>query len=249
MVQLVYFSAIAMCLFGAFAGTAFVSSRRLPGTTRRYGYAAVLAATAMCLAYVGMTTVQAFFEQQGFPLLMMELSRFVGYTLMWLPIIYVASSLSGIGRGLSVALFVAIVGQLWMTFVAWQTATVPQWVVLLSPGLLLVGSYLLYAPITRAATAQSKTRATVYNKLKHTMFLGWFGQVMTVVVHPGTLGWTTVFTDWVTIMYVELLLVGAFVAIVFNNADAFDDIVGDGTEDEPEETPRAERRSGRTVGA
>jgi hypothetical protein len=198
----------------------------------------------MFLAYAGMTTIQFFFEQTGLPLLLMELSRFIGYTLMWAGIVYVVAAISGASRRLSLALFVAIAGQLWMTFLAWKTAFVPQQVVLISPLLLLGGGYLLYGPVAAAAKKRSERRLTVFNKLKHIMLLGWFGQVATVVVHPSTLGLTTVFTDWVTIMYVELLIVSAFVSVVYSNAVVFDQIPGSGTEGT--DTKDAERMADRT---
>jgi hypothetical protein len=230
MVQLVYFSAIAMCILAVLTVLSFRAERQLDKAVRRYGTATTLSAAGMFLAYVGMTTIQFFFEQTGLPLLLMELSRFIGYTLMWAGIVYVVSAISGAKRQLSLALFVTIAGQLWMTFLAWKTAFVPQQVVLISPLLLAAGGYLLYGPVVATAKKQSERRLTVLNKLKHIMLLGWFGQVATVVVHPSTLGLTTVFTDWVTIMYVELLLVGAFISIVYSNSVVFDQIPGSGTE-------------------
>lgn len=250
MVQLVYFSAVAMCLLGATTVVSYRSGRRLDSTVRKYGAATTISAAGMFLAYAGMTTIQFFFEQTGLPLLLMELSRFVGYTLMWAGIVYVVAAISGAGRRLSLALFVAIAGQLWMTFLAWKTAFVPQQVVLVSPLLLLGGGYLLYGPVAAAAKNRSERRLTVFNKLKHIMLLGWFGQVATVVVHPSTLGLTTVFTDWVTIMYVELLIVGAFVSVVYSNAVVFDQIPGSGTEGTgPKNAERMADRTGSRAGA
>lgn len=250
MVQLVYFSATAMCILGVITAVSYRSGRRLNDSVRQYGAATTLSAAGMFLAYVGMTTIQFFFEQTGLPLLLMELSRFIGYTLMWMGIVYVAAAISGADRRLSVALFVAVTGQLWMTFLAWKTAFVPQQAVLISPLLLLGGGYLLYGPVTAAASNQSERRLTVLNKLKHIMLLGWFGQVATVVVHPSTLGLTTVFTDWVTIMYVELLIVGAFVGVVFSNTVVFDQIRGavaaGGTN--PDDTSRTDDHSGARTG-
>lgn len=233
MVRLVYFSAAAMFILSAFTVVAYGSLKRFSTAARPYGYAAVTAAAAMCLGYVGMTTIQLLFEQRGLPLLAMELSRFLGYTFLWLPIVYVATAVAGADRTLSVSVFVAITGQLWLTFSAWKVPGVPQQLVLVSPLLLLVGLGLLYAPVTRVAGTQSEERTILYNKLKHIMAIGWFGQVMTVVVHPSTLGWTTVFTDWVTIMYVELILVGAFVSVVLSNADTFGTISTGGTTEDP----------------
>lgn len=240
-----------MCILGAITAVSYRSGRRLDDAVRRYGAATTLSAAGMFLAYVGMTTIQFFFEQTGLPLLLMELSRFIGYTLMWAGIVYVAAAISGAERRLSVALFVAVTGQLWMTFLAWKTAFVPQQVVLISPLFLLGGGYLLYGPVTAAASNQSERRLTVLNKLKHIMFLGWFGQVATVVVHPSTLGLTTVFTDWVTIMYVELLMLGAFVGVVYSNTVVFNHITGGvAAEDtDPNGTSQANDRSSAQAGA
>lgn len=249
MVQLVYFSATAMCIFGIITAVSYRSGRQLSDTVRRYGVATTVSAAGMFLAYVGMTTIQFFFEQTGLPLLIMELSRFIGYTLMWVGIVYVAAAISGAERQLSVALLVTVTGQLWMTFLAWKTTFVPQQIVLISPLLLLGGGYLLYGPVTVAASKQSERRLAVLNKLKHIMLLGWFGQVATVVVHPNTLGLTTVFTDWVTIMYVELLMVGAFVGVVYRNTVVFDEIRGavSAEETDPDGTSRMNDRSGSKV--
>lgn len=224
MVRLVYFSATAMFILGAITFTAYGAVDRFSSDARRYGYAAVTAAGAMCLGYLGMTTIQALFEQRGLPLLLMELSRFIGYTFLWLPVVYVATAVAGASRRLSVAIFASISGQLWLTFCAWKVPVVPQQLVLVSPFVLAAGLALLYLPLTRVARQQSPERTILYNKLKHIMAIGWFGQVMTVVVHPSTLGWTTVFTDWVTIMYVELILVGAFVMVVLSNAETFETV-------------------------
>ncbi|MEZ3162895.1 hypothetical protein ABNG03_02095 [Halorubrum sp. RMP-47] len=250
MVQLVYFSAVAMCILGAITVVSYRLGRRLDSAVSKYGAATTLSAAGMFLAYVGMTTIQFFFEQTGLPLLLMELSRFIGYTIMWAGIVYVVAAISGASRQLSLALFVAIAGQLWMTFFAWKTAFVPQQVVLISPLLLAGGGYLLYGPVVAAAKKRSERRLSVFSKLKHIMLLGWFGQVATVVVHPSTLGLTTVFTDWVTIMYVELLIVGAFVGVVYSNAVVFDQIPGSSTDGTgPKDAKRATDRTGSGTGA
>lgn len=234
-----------MCILGAITAVSYRSGRRLDDAVRQYGAATTISAAGMFLAYVGMTTIQFFFEQTGLPLLLMELSRFIGYTLMWVGIVYVVAAISGAKRQISVTLFVAITGQLWMTFLAWKTGFIPQQVVLISPLLLVGGGYLLYGPVTAAASNQSERRLAVMNKLKHIVLLGWFGQVATVVVHPSTLGLTTVFTDWVTIMYVELLIVGAFVGVVYSNTVVFRHIINEATADntDPDGTGRTNDRS------
>lgn len=221
MIDLLYPSLVAVLIFALLAMGFLASTTGLSRTRRHFGYAVAGAAGAMATAYLIMSSLQyAYSFDSSMALFGMELARFIGYTLMWVPMIYVIGKIAGLPGSHSIALFVAIVGQLWITFSAWQFGAIPEVIVLISPVILLLGLVLLYGPLSTVARQRSNERNILFGKLKHIMALGWFGQVATVVVHPSTLGWTSAFTDWITIMYVEILLVAAFGAIVLNNVHA-----------------------------
>lgn len=194
-------------------------SRRLPGACRPYAYAAAVAAGSMAVVYL----LTYPFEAAG---LSTDLLRFVGYTVMWIPIVLVVSAIAGAGRRLTLALLAVILARVWITLVAWFLEGILGLLATLAPfAFLVVGVYLLYGPFTDAASSRSEERSLLFDKLKHLIVLAWIGLVANGLISESALGFTDEFVGLITVFYVEAILVVAFGGLVLRSVDAIEDTV------------------------
>lgn len=192
-------------------------TRRLPAACRRYGYAATAAVGVMAIAYVAMTAIELFIGGNT------DLARFLGYTAMWIPIVYVTSALAGVGRRLALLLLAVVLGRVWITLVGYFLDGIAGAIASLLPfALLVVGIYLLYGPFTRAAAARSGERSLLFTKLKHLIVLGWIGLVINGLVAADGLGLVDDFVALLTLVYVEAILLIGFAGLTLRSVDALE---------------------------
>lgn len=195
----------------AFARTAL----RAPSETQRYLFATAVAAGGMAIAYAVMTWL-ALTGRGG-----ADTARFLGYTIMWAPIVYVTSAVAGVRRGLAALLYGIIMARVWVTFVSWYLEGTLALVTGLFPSLMLVvGTYVLYVPFSRVAETRVGERTLLFNKLKHLIVLAWFGLVAGAFASGrGLIDAFVLDASW---FYVEAILILGFGAIVRRNADALE---------------------------
>ncbi|THE65764.1 rhodopsin [Salinadaptatus halalkaliphilus] len=213
-------SAIA---FGVATAVFFVWARSFSKSTRRYGYIATLAGGAMAVTYVLIVAVDIQYGADT------DLIRFLGYTFMWLPILYLLCAVAGVGRQLALALTAIVLGRVWITLVSWYLDGILSTIATLLPFVLLAaGIYLLFGPFSRIAGTRSRERALLFDKLKYLVVLGWLGLVGSGLISADALGLTDEFVGQISVMYVELILVVGFVGIVLRRAEALEDIAESG---------------------
>ncbi|ARS89410.1 bacteriorhodopsin [Natrarchaeobaculum aegyptiacum] len=202
----------------------FAWTRSLPARCRRFGYAIVLAPGAMAIAYLLMTPVETQFGVET------DFLRFIGYTVMWVPIVYVLAAVAGVGRTLFLTLLGIVLGRVWITLIAWFLDGILGLLATLVPfALLAAGIYLLFGPYTESATATTDARALLFDKLKYLVVLAWIGLVVNGLVAADGLGLiATDFVGQVAVVYVEILLVTAFGVLTLTNADALEDLADAG---------------------
>lgn len=192
-------------------------TRRLPAACRRYGYAATAAVGVMAIAYVAMTAMELFTGGNT------DLPRFLGYTGMWIPIVYVTSALAGVGRRLALLLLAIVLGRVWITLVGYFLDGIAGQIASLLPfALLIAGVYLLYGPFTRVAASRSGDRSLLFTKLKHLIVLGWIGLVINGLIAADGLGLVDDFVALLTLVYVEAILLIGFAGLVLRNVDALE---------------------------
>lgn len=199
-------------------------TRSLPARCRRFGYAVALAPGAMAAAYLLMTPVETQFG------IATDLLRFIGYTVMWVLIIYMLAAVAGVGRTLFLALLAIVLGRVWITLIAWFLDGVLGLLATLAPfALFAAGIYLLFGPYTQSATGTTDARALLFDKLKYLVVLAWIGLVTNGLVAADGLGLiTTDFVGQIAIVYVESLLVTAFGVLTLTNVDALEDLADAG---------------------
>ena len=195
-------------------------TRSLPARCRTVGYAVALAPGALAVAYLLMTPLETLLGVET------DLLRFVGYTVMWVPIVYVLAVVAGVGRTLFLTLLAIVLGRLWITLIAWFLDGVVGLLATLTPfALLAAGIYLLFGPYTQAVARTTEGRALLYNKLKYLVVLAWFGLVANGFVAADGLGLIgTDLVGQITVAYVEFILVTAFGAITLRHTEALEDL-------------------------
>ncbi|WP_049929153.1 bacteriorhodopsin [Halopiger goleimassiliensis] len=193
-----------------------VWSRSLSPESRRYGYVVTIAAGAMAVSYVVMTAIE--FTNSGTT----DLVRFLGYTGLWLPIIYVIAAVAGVGTRLTGVLYAIVLGRVWITYVAGFLDGVLATVGSLTPiALLFAGIYVLFGPYTHVVNTQSPQRRLLFNKLKYLVVLAWIGLVVNGLISG--MGLVDDFVGQISLIYVEGILVIGFGGIVLRSPDALED--------------------------
>lgn len=191
-------------------------ARTLPIACRRYGYAATVAAGAMAVVYLGTAPIQQVLGIGQDPI------RFLGYTAMWIPIVLVIGSIAGTDRRLTLGLLGVVLARVWVTYLAGFLDGFAMTAATLVPFVLLVvGIALLYGPFAQTAAAQSPERSLLYNKLKHLIALAWIGLVANGLIVAFQL--VDEFVGLIVLLYVEVVLVVGFGALVLRNVEALED--------------------------
>ncbi|WP_241431501.1 bacteriorhodopsin [Natrialba hulunbeirensis] len=197
----------AAAIFGGYA-------RSLPSGPHRYGYAAAVAASAMGLAYLLMALASGLFGAET------DVLRFVGYTFMWIAIVLVICAIAGVGRRLTLLLFAAVLGRVWITLGSWFIDGALALVATLGTFAALgLGLYLLFGPFSRAAEALESERRLLFTKLKYLIVLGWVGLVATGLMSEGA-GLADDFVGQLVVIYVEMILILGFGGIVVRSRRA-----------------------------
>lgn len=209
--------AFAALLFGA-AALAFVAATRgLEAGSHIYGFGAAVAAGGMALAYGLMTGVELGSVQFADA----DTIRFIGYTVMWIPIIYVTAAVAGVGHGLFAVLLGIVMGRVWITLLSWHLEGVLATITGLIPTFLLfAGIYVLYVPFTRVARTRSGERTLLFTKLKHLIVLAWLGLVVTAFLFGN--GLVDLFIRDTTWFYAEAILVIGFGGLLLGNSEALE---------------------------
>ncbi|ELZ02220.1 rhodopsin [Natrialba chahannaoensis JCM 10990] len=203
-------SAVLLAAAAAFGGYA----RSLPSGPHRYGYAAAVAASAMGLAYLLMAIVSGLFGAET------DVLRFVGYTAMWTAIILVVCAIAGVGRRLTLLLFAAVLGRVWITLGSWFVDGALALLATLGTFAALgLGLYLLFGPFSRAAEALESERRLLFTKLKYLIVLSWVGLVATGLLSEGV-GLVDGFVSQLVVIYVEIVLLLGFGGIVVRSQRA-----------------------------
>lgn len=207
---------LAGVLLGLLTLGFFGWARTLPVACRRDGYAVAAAAGAMAVVYLGTGPIQQAFGIGEDPI------RFLGYTAMWVPIVLVIGSIAGSGKRLTLGLLGVVLTRVWVTYFAGFLDGLAMTLATLVPfALLAVGIAMLYGPFARAAAAQSPQRSLLYSKLKHLIALAWIGLVANGII----VGYQLVdeFVGLIVLLYVEVVLVVGFGALVLRNVEALED--------------------------
>ncbi|SDR02741.1 bacteriorhodopsin [Natronobacterium texcoconense] len=192
-----------------------VVARRLPDTSRQFGYAAVGAVAVMTASNV----VMAGLEAGGYGT---DFVRFVGYTGLWTVICSVIVAVAGVDRRLTGALFAIVLSRLWITYGSWQVEGTLGAVLALVPfALLLIGIYLLFGPFMRAVSTVEEERRLLYTKLRNLVVLGWIALVLTGILSE-SMDLTTDFVGQFASIYVEVVLVIGFAGIVVRSGHALE---------------------------
>ncbi|OIB55707.1 rhodopsin [Natrialba sp. SSL1] len=203
-------SAVFLAAAAVFGGYA----RSLPSGPHRYGYAAAIAAGAMGLAYVLMALASGLFGAET------DVLRFVGYTFMWIAIVLVVCAVAGVGRRLTLLLFAAVLGRVWITLGSWFIDGALALLATLGTFAALgLGLYLLFGPFSRAAKALESERQLLFTKLKYLIVLGWVGLVATGIISEGA-GLADDFVAQLVVIYVEVVLILGFGGIVVRSQRA-----------------------------
>lgn len=223
-------------------------TRSLRAASRQYGYAVVVATSAMGVAYLLMSVADTYGVAT-------DLIRFLGYTVMWTAILLVVCGVAGVSRRLTLLLFAAVVGRLWITLGSWFVDGLLAVVATLGTFAALVfGLYLLFGPFARTARTLSDERALLFTKLKYMVVLGWGGLVATGLLAEST-NLADDFVGQTIVIYVEAILLLGFGGIVLRSRDALDQTASStgllsfetelGGSSEPTETPETPGRAER----
>lgn len=209
--------AFTALLFGAAAVAFFAATKGLKADSRLYGFGAAIAAGGMALAYALMTGVELGSVQVADA----DTIRFIGYTVMWIPVIYVTAAVAGVGYGLFAVLLGIVMGRVWITLLSWHLEGVLATITGLIPTLLLfAGIYVLYVPFTRVARTRTGERTLLFTKLKHLIVLAWLGLVVTAFLFGN--GLVDLFVRDTTWFYAEAILVIGFGGLLLGNAEALE---------------------------
>ncbi|SDR43831.1 bacteriorhodopsin [Natronobacterium texcoconense] len=192
-------------------------TRLLPATSRQFGYAVATAAGAMAVVYLATAPLQQVLGIGEDPI------RFLGYTAMWIPFVLVIGAIAGASKQLILGLLGVVLTRVWVTYFAGFLDGIAMILASLTPFVLLVvGIFLLYGPFERAANEQSPARSLLYSKLANLVVLAWMGLVANGLIAAFQL--VDDFVGGVVLVYVEIILVVGFGALVLRNADALEDV-------------------------
>ena len=197
-----------------------LGTRRLKASSRRFGYAAMVAAGAMSVTYVLMSADVLTIRTSGGE---ESLVRFGGYTIVWAAISYVVGSIAGAGRRYTLAIFGCSLLSIWGTLLTW---VLDGTVGTLASATILVGvialAGLLYGPVSRIAATASGERSLLYSKLKHLILLAWIGLLVTGMLSEQNLGLTDSFIGQLIATYIDLILLVGFGGLVLRSTGALE---------------------------
>ncbi|MFC6719207.1 rhodopsin [Natrialbaceae archaeon GCM10025810] len=188
----------------------------LPAACRRYGFAMVVACGGMSVTY---------FVTLLFPSLettISDLIRFLSYTVIWAAMIPILGAVAGAGRRLTALLLGIVMFRVWVTYAAGFVDGALGTILTLSPFVaLFAGIYLLYVSFERTSASTSGERRLLFSKLRNLVVLAWIALVINGLISAMAL--VDDLVSLVTLVYVEVVLLVGFGAILLRSVDALEE--------------------------
>ncbi|ELY90432.1 rhodopsin [Natrialba hulunbeirensis JCM 10989] len=202
------------------AGGFTLGTRRLPATTRQFGYAVALACAGMGAAYLLMAADALTVATSGRE---ESAARFLGYTVVMTTSSLVIGALAGARRRQTLLLVGGNLVAVWGTLGSWVLSGTGE---LLATGLIL-GSFLgvtvlLLGPMARTASTVHAERTLLYGKLRNLLLLVWASLIVLGAISEQTLGLTDAVVGQLAATYVDLVFLFGFGFLLVRNTTALE---------------------------